>query len=138
MRQKKNSIRAIDDGYHIGDRNDGHADDDSGTRSWPSRTRFGAAYSLSEKFPWLFERRFGIRAFDYWWGYTSCEIDLITIDQPVIDYNYKKNKSKKSMIATQKEVDEMEALNKAWEEKRKGRTYVGGTFSLNEFVVGKI
>ena len=52
--------------------------------------------------------------------------------------NYKKNKSKKSMIATQKEVDEMEALNKAWEEKRKGRTYVGGTFSLNEFVAGKI
>lgn len=42
------------------------------------------------------------------------------------------------MIATQKEVDEMEALNKAWEEKRKGRTYVGGTFSLNEFVAGKL
>ena len=93
---------------------------------------------MSEKYPWLFERRFGIRAFDYWWGYTSCEIDLMTIDQPVIDYNYKKNKGKKSMIATQKEGEEMEALNKAWEEKRKGRTYVGSTFSLNEFVAGKI
>ena len=92
---------------------------------------------MSEKFPWLFERRFGIRAFDYWWGYTSCEIDLLTIDQPTIDSNYKKNK-KKSMIATPKEEAELNALNDAWEKKRNGRSYAGKEFSLSDFVAGKL
>ncbi len=135
--QKKNSIRSIVDEYHISDRNDGHDDDNGSTRSWPSRTQLGAAYSLAEKYPFLFERKFGIRAFDYWWGYTTNEIELIITDQPVIDYNFKKDK-KRSLIASKKEEDELEALDKAWAEKRNGRTYVGKTFSLNDFVAGNL
>ena len=69
--QKKNSVRCIGSEYHISDRNDGHDDGDGSTRAYPSRTNWGAAYSLAEKFPFLFERRFGIRAYDYWYGYTA-------------------------------------------------------------------
>ena len=136
MRVKKNSVGAISDGYHIGDRDDGHDDDDGSTRSWPSRTCWGAAFSLAEKFPFLFERRFGIRAYDYWWGYTSVEIDLMVLDQPVVNYNYGKKKNGRSMIATKREVDELDALQSAWEKKRGGRTVVGEEFSLREFVGG--
>jgi len=59
-------------------------------------------------------------------------------DQPTIEYNYKKHKERKSMIATKQEETEMDALQKAWDKKRNGRTYAGGTFSLNDFVAGKI
>ena len=138
MRQKKNSTRAIGIEYHISDRHDGHDDDDGSTRVWPSRTQWGAAYALAEKFPFLFERRFGIRAFDYWYGYSSVQIDLMVMDQPVIDYNCKKNNGRKSMMATKQEMEELEALQKAWDKKRNGRTFAGKKISLNDFVNGKI
>ena len=137
-RQKKNSIRAISTEYHISDRNDGHDNDDGTTRTYPSRTSFGAAYSLAEKHPFLLERHFGIKAFDYWWGYSACQIELMIIDMPMIDYNFKKNSGKKSMIATKAEEEEMDALQKAWDNKRNGRSFVGKTVNLNEFVQDKI
>ncbi len=125
-------------GYHIIDRNDGHNDDDGSTRNWPSRTHWGAAFSVGEKFPFLLERRFGIGAFDYWWGYTQAQIELMMIDQPTIEYINKDKKKRKSMIATKQEADEMNALQEAWDKKRQGKSYVGKTFSLNDFVIGKV
>lgn len=125
-------------GYHIIDRNDGHNDDNGSTRSWPSRTRWGAAYALAEKFPFLFERRFGIKAFDYWWGYTQAEIDLMVTDQPTMEYDVKDKKGKKSMIATKQEEQEMKDLVKEWEKDRNGKSYVGKTFSLSDFMEGKV
>lgn len=125
-------------GYHIIDRNDGHDDDDGTSRAWPSRTRWGAVYSLGEKFPFLLERRFGIGAFDYWWGYTSAQIELMLIDQPTIEYNTKDKKGKKSMIATKQEEDEMKELVEAWKKDRNGKSYAGKTFSLNDFMAGKV
>lgn len=89
--------------------------------------------------PWLFERRFGIRAFDYWWGYTASQIDLMAMDGPVLDYgNNKKKGGKKSMIATKEEENEMKALVEAWNKDRQGKSYVGKTFSLNDFMNGKV
>lgn len=84
------------------------------------------------------ERHFGIKAFDYWWGYSACQIELMIIDMPLIDYNFKKNNGKKSMIATKAEEEEMDALQKAWDNKRNGRSFVGKTVNLNEFVQDKI
>lgn len=85
------------------------------------------------------ERRFGIGAFDYWWGYTKAEIELMLIDQPTVDYNYGKGKnSKRSMIATKQEEDEMKDLVEAWKKDRNGQTYAGKTFSLNDFMEGKV
>lgn len=125
-------------GYHIIDRNDGHDDDDGTTRAWPSRTRWGATYSLGEKFPFLLERHFGIGAFDYWWGYTAAQIDLMLLDQPTIEYNTKDKKGKKSMIATKQEEDEMKELVEQWKKDRNGKSYAGKTFSLNDFMAGKV
>lgn len=89
--------------------------------------------------PWLFERRFFVRAFDYWWGYTAAQIELMVADQPVIDYNHdNKKKAKKSMIATKQEEDEMKDLVEAWKKDRNGKTYAGKTFSLNDFMEGKV
>ena len=88
--------------------------------------------------PWLFERKFGIRAFDFWWGYTFCEIDLMTIDQPVIDYSNQKQSGKNSMILSKKEEDEMTSLVAEWNADRKGKSYAGRTFSLDDFMNGKV
>ena len=86
--------------------------------------------------PFLFERRFGIRAFDYWYGYSACQIDLMVMDQPVIDYG--KDKKKGSMMATRAEVEALDELTEAWEKNRNGKTFVGQTFDLNEFLQQKI
>jgi len=76
----------------------------------------------------LFERKYGIAAYDYWWGYTSCQIELMIIDQPIISCGEKK--AKKSTRS------EMDALSDAWYEKRRGRTVVGKKVDLNEFLRG--
>lgn len=125
---EKKSIRSIGVGYHIVDRDDGHDDDNGSSRVWPSRTSWGAAFSLAEKFGFLFERKYGIAAYDYWWGYTSCQIELMIMDQPIISYGEKK--AKKSTRS------EMDALSDAWYEKRCGRTVVGKKVDLNEFLRG--
>ena len=60
------------------------------------------------------------------------------MDQPVIEYNTKDKKGKKSMIATKEEEDEMKELVEAWNKDRNGKSYVGKTFSLNDFMDGKV
>lgn len=82
--------------------------------------------------PWLFERRYGIAAFDYWWGYTAAEIDLMVIDQPVISYK----SEKKGMGNSAKDVKEMDDLADAWMKHNKGASATGKTISLNEFMKG--
>ena len=59
-------------------------------------------------------------------------------DQPVFEYNTKEKKGKKSMIATKQEEDEMKKLVEDWNKDRQGMTYVGKTFSLNDFMNGKV
>lgn len=60
------------------------------------------------------------------------------IDQPVIDYSHKDKKGKKSMIATKQEEDEMKELVAQWEKSRGGKSYAGKTFSLGDFMEGKV
>ena len=55
----------------------------------------------------------------------------MAIDQPVISY---KTDKKKGMMASRKEVAELDALADAWEKKRQGKRYVGEKFSLNDFM----
>lgn len=134
--QKKNSISTISSGYHISDRDDGHDDDDGTSRSWPSRTLWGAGFHLAEKFPFLFERRFGIAAFDYWYGYSACQIDLGVMDGPVFSYG-KSKKNERSMFGSREEADEMDALVNAWEAQN-GTGIAGQEISLSEFMKGKV
>ena len=89
-------------------------------------------HSLGEKYSWLFESRFGIIAYNYWWGYTSAQIELMIADQPVINYHANKKKTGKAAEA------EMEALADEFYAQNKGESMVGKEFSLNDFVSGKI
>ena len=134
--QKKNSIGPISSGYHISDRCHGHDDDDESSGLWPSRTKWGGAYSLGEKFPFLLERRYGIRAYDYWYGYTTAQIELMLIDQPVMDYGSKKSTG---MGNSRADVDEMDALADKWAEKKAEEgSMKGETFSLSGFMKGEV
>ena len=133
--QKKNSISGILAAYHISDRNDGRDDDDDEKRSksYPSRTSWGGAFSLAEKFPFLFERRYGIAAYDYWWGYSSAQIDLMTIDQPLVVYP--KDDDNKPKEHTQKKMDD---FYERWAAKKKGTTMAGKKISLGDYLSNKI
>lgn len=109
-RVKKNSIVSLLTAYHISDRDGGRDDDDDseGSESYPSRTSWGAAYSLGEKYPFLFASRFGVRAYDYWWGYTSAQIDLMVSDQPLIVYKKEKKRNADGSVKhTKKEMDDL-------------------------------
>ena len=128
---KKSTARGILSHYHITDRDDGRNDDDdeSGSKSFPSRTKWGAAYSLGEKYSFLLERKYGIKAYDYWWGYTAAQIELMIADAPIVVYKKDdKPKTKK----------DMEEIRKAWEEKRQGRTMVGKEMKLSDFLNKKL
>ena len=57
-------------------------------------------------------------------------------DQPVIDYSGGKKKG--SMMATRSEVDALDELTEAWEQKRQGKSFVGQTVNLDEFVKGEV
>lgn len=115
--------------YHITDRDgvgdDDDEQDDEGSQSWPSRTTWGSIFSLGEKHPSLLATYWGVRQYNYWWGYTSAQIDLMLIDQPFVSYKKKDAKHSK------KEMDE---LREAWEKKRAGRSYAGKKVSLNDFL----
>ena len=82
------------------------------------------------------ERKFGIAAYDYWYGYSSAQIDLMVMDGPVIDYGTRKEKG---MGNSQADVDEMEALADAFAKKKAEEgSMVGETFKLDDFVKGKV
>ena len=131
--QKKNSISGILTAYHISDRDDGRDDDDDEKRSksYPSRTSWGGAFSLAEKFPFLFERRCGIAAYDYWWGYSSAQIDLMTIDQPLVVYP--KDESKPVEHSKRK----MDDMYERWAAKKNGSTLAGKKISLGDYLNNK-
>lgn len=49
-----------------------------------------------------------MRAYDYWWGYTSAQIDLMVSDQPLIVYKKeKKCNADGSVKHTKKEMDDL-------------------------------
>lgn len=130
--QKKNSIHGVLIGYHIIDRDERPDDEygEKGSTSYPSRTSWGGAYSLAEKYPFLFERRFGIRAYDYWWGYTEAQIDLMVADQPMVVYHHDDEKPKH----TKKKMDD---FYEKWKAKNNGKSAVGKKISLGEYLRNK-
>lgn len=60
----------------------------------------------------MLERHFGVRAYDYWYGYTIAQIELMTADQPLVVY---KNKEKKHTEAQMNDLAEKWAAKKAKE-----------------------
>ena len=77
----------------------------------------------------MFERKFGIRAYDYWWGYTIAQIELMAIDQPLVSYKDKDRIPSK---------EKMERIAKQWAGERAGRkSLVGKEINLGEFLNNK-
>ena len=123
--------------YHISDRDDGRDDDDDEERSksYPSRTSWGAAFSLAEKFGFLFQRKYFIAAYDYWWGYSSAQIDLMVADQPLVVYP----KTKKEGGPKNHTKKEMDDLYDRWMEKKKNEgSLVGKKISLADYLNNKL
>lgn len=74
------------------------------------------------------ERRYFIKAYDYWFGYTSAQIELMIADQPIVVYD-KQEKNKMSKT-------EADAIADEWKSKRSNRAE-GEKISLSEFFSGE-
>lgn len=75
--------------------------------------------------PFLLERKYFCGAYDFWWGYTAAQIDLMMADQPVIIYP--KHGEEKMTAAKARKIGE------EWEARRKARgikSRVGKTLSF--------
>lgn len=74
-----------------------------------------------------------MRAYDYWWGYSAAQIDLMVADQPVIVYKKDvKRNADGSVRHTKKEMDE---LWEKWEKKKaKEGSKVGKRINLGEWM----
>ena len=74
-----------------------------------------------------------MRAYDYWWGYSAAQIDLMVADQPVIVYKKDvKRNADRSVRHTKKEMDE---LWEKWEKKKaKEGSKVGKRINLGEWM----
>lgn len=113
--------------YHISDRDEGHDndDDEGGSKSFPSRESWGAAWSIGEKHPTLTEPLilfFGLWRIPMWgylWGYTIAQIELLAIDSPMIAYNRKKKKGKSNSQYNKPQVkmEDVEAKVRQWKDK---------------------
>lgn len=68
-----------------------------------------------------------MRAYDYWWGYSSAQIDLMVADQPLVVYPKKDRKMTKKRA---------EAAYAEWKERKKaeGGSLVGKKVSLADFL----
>lgn len=82
---------------------------------------------MSEKYGFLFMSRFGVRAYDYWWGYTKAQIHLMTIDAPISTY---KSKDKNPTAA------EMSALSEEWRKRKGNGTRTGRKLTIGELFNG--
>ena len=116
--------------YNVGCGSDGHDDDDGESRTYPSRTSWGAGYSLEEKHHHLFEWRWFTQAWGYWDGYTIAQIELMALDKPWIDYNAgdkgkTSGRTRRNGNSTNLTLEKAEAMWAQWEKDRGGKSFAG-------------
>ena len=76
-------------------------------------------------------------AYDYWWGYTSAQIDLMVADQPLIVY--KKEKKRNADGSVKHTAEEMDKLWDDWmKKKEKEGSMVGKKINLGEWLRGEV
>lgn len=73
-----------------------------------------------------------VKAWDYWWGYTSAQIELMVTDAPLVVYDTDKKDDKGFKKATRKSVSE---ARKQWEEKYGENG--GKSVKLSDILAGK-
>lgn len=71
-----------------------------------------------------------VKAYDYWWGYSSAQIELMIADSPVIIY-------KKSSEGNKHSKSELEDLTRRWKEKKQREAMEGKVVNLNDFLKNK-
>lgn len=78
-----------------------------------------------------------MRAYDYWWGYSSVQIDLMIADQPLVVYpKAKRLNADGSKKHTLKEMDD---LYDRWvAKKEKEGSLVGEKININDYLNNKI
>lgn len=114
--------------YHIIDRDEGHGhgNDKGGSRPYPSREFYGAAWALGEKHKCLTEPLklfcglWTVPMWGYYDSYTAAQIELMAMDTPVIVYDWGREKGKKGDISKADPLDVIYAANK-WNEKYSGK-----------------
>lgn len=69
-----------------------------------------------------------MRAYDYWWGYSSAQIDLMAVDQPLVVYPKDKDRAAKH---SKKKMDD---VYERWvAKKHKENSVVGEQISLTDY-----
>lgn len=77
-----------------------------------------------------------MRAYDYWWGYTSAQIDLMVADQPLIVY--KKEPKRNADGSVKHTKAEMDKLWNDWlKKKEREGSLVGKKINLGEYLSEK-
>ena len=91
---------------------------------------------MGEKYPELTKGRsflFGLvylPMYAYYDGLTSAQVELLTMDAPVVDYHYDKKKKDKALRAPTKE--EADAVAEKWKKKYEGKK-LSGTLDLTKY-----
>lgn len=80
----------------------------------------------------MFERKFFVRAYDYWHGYTSAQIELMAIDQPLTVYP----KDKKDSPNGGHTRAEMQKIAEDWKKKYGEPGRVSEKIKLSDFMAG--
>ena len=133
--------------YHISDRDERFEDEyeEGGSRSYPSRTTYGEAWAIGEKHPNLMASKsflwglISIPMYEYRCVLTCAQIELLTIDKPVVNYGINKSKGGKRdrMNQSFKRPSKQLVMNKTkeWEEKYKDGSKP--VIDLSQFVIKK-
>ena len=130
--------------YHVTDRDEGyeHVDDESGSESYPSRTNYGAAWSIGKERPTLIETKsfFGgliqVPMYGYMSGYTCAQIELMSADVPVVVYKHEKRDKKGNVIKPKPKAVDILRKKLAYEEKMR-RGEVKTSLDLSGYTVKK-
>lgn len=145
---KKSTSGGLLHHYNISDRNEGHdkGDDKGGSKSYPSREFYGAAWAIGEKHHCLTEPLklfwglWTIPMWGYYDAYTAAQIELMACDCPVTVYGKgssgsKGNKNNKG--ENFKRADALDVMERAerWERKY-GKDGAGITLDLSGFKLG--
>ena len=77
----------------------------------------------------MFETRFFIKAYNYWWGYTAAQIELMALDMPLVSYSHTKKDDDAFKNPTKKK---MQDFYERWKAMRGGKTFAGGQYSVED------
>lgn len=123
---KKSTADAVLRSYHIIDRGKGYAsaNDDDGSRTYPSRTKYGAAFASAKHREFLLRTRyffFGlipVKMYEYRTVYTIAQLELMNIDAPLTCY-----KARERDKNTPPTAEELNETVRSWKERKKKRKW---------------